>query len=145
MEFFRRLGYLGCVFDSETAVSATEFGWPDSGQVQPQVQGPVSPTSPMEVSMVPSAPAAPTARADVGAGMGLVSVVLGGIAGFVVGGTWGAGAGALGVGALRNGSRAFSMWRSEGATPEATKSATVSVLGLAAAGWLGYNAMQRNK
>ncbi len=75
--------------------------------------------------------------------MALVTSVLGAIGGFVVlGNLWGAGAGALGAGAVRNGARAFREWRTAGNTPEASKSALVSVLGLAAAGWLGYNARQ---
>jgi hypothetical protein len=46
----------------------------------------------------------------------------------------------LGAGAVRNGNRAYREWRQSGTTPEATKSATVALLGLAAAGWMGYNA-----
>lgn len=78
------------------------------------------------------------------AGSGLVAAVLGAGVGALIGGGWGAAAGLLTVGALRNSVRAGRRWSD--ADPalrvEARKSAAMAVVGLGAAGYFSYRAYQ---
>lgn len=71
-------------------------------------------------------------------GLYIVLVGAGAAAGFLVGGAWGAGAGAMFVGAARNGLRARSEWRTS--PGDAAKSGTLAVLGAALGGYLAYRA-----
>jgi hypothetical protein len=66
----------------------------------------------------------------------------GGIVGAITGGLWGAGAGVLLGGAVRNAWRAQSGWSAadEATRNEAAKSATMGAIGLAAGGFLAYQA-----
>lgn len=68
----------------------------------------------------------------------MVLVGAGAAVGFAFGGLWGAGAGALFVGAGRNGLRAKQQWSSDPA--EAAKSGTLAALGAALGGYLVYRA-----
>lgn len=91
----------------------------------------------------PVAPAASSARR----GAGLSIVLTGGatIAGALLGGLYGAGAGLFGMGAARNLSRAHGLWASSDAAErgEAAKSATLGVIGLLISGYLGYRAYRK--
>jgi len=87
----------------------------------------------------------PTARRS--AAMSILIAGAGGILGAITGGLWGAGAGVLLGGAIRNGWRAQSGWRSmeEPVRSEAAKSATMAAIGLAAGGFLAYRAYSSKK
>ena len=76
------------------------------------------------------------------AGVSFLMAAAGGIGGAIVGGAWGAGAGVLFMGALRNGWRAQTGWGSgdEATRNEAAKSATMAAIGVAAGGFLAYQA-----
>lgn len=144
MVIFQNSRYSAVVFDpAVTSSIETEAMWPEIENMRPKTQSPATLADVQSIITEPAATTTTTTRPEVSAGMGFVGVVLGGIAGFALGGIWGAGAGVLGVGAARNGARAYNEWQSSGVTPEATKSATVALLGLAGAAWLGYNATKR--
>jgi hypothetical protein len=85
---------------------------------------------------------APSARRA--AGFSLLIAAAGTAIGATFGGLWGAGAGLLGAGALRNAARARKHWGSEDAAAreEAASSATMAVVGGAASAYLGYRAYQ---
>lgn len=90
-------------------------------------------------------PAAPDMRtAARGAGVGVLFAAAGAAAGAAVGGLWGAGAGLLLAGALRNGARARKLWSSADTIQrqEAATSATMAVIGGGVAVYLGYRAHQ---
>lgn len=88
-----------------------------------------------------------TADTQKGAGVGLLLIALGGGAGAFAGGLYGAAAGVLGMGALRNALRAKKLWSST--VPEdqaeAGMSATTAGFGLLAAGFLIYQSYQKRK
>jgi hypothetical protein len=67
----------------------------------------------------------------------------GAIAGWLLGGGWGAGAGLLLMGAARNGYKAKSIWTTDRA--EAAKCATMAVAGAAGGGYLAYRAVKGKK
>lgn len=90
-------------------------------------------------------PVAPDMRSAArGAGVGVIFAAAGAAAGAVFGGLWGAGAGLLLAGALRNGARARKLWGAADAAQrqEAATSATMAVIGGGAAVYLGYRARQ---
>jgi hypothetical protein len=132
----------------ETMYSSPEIAMLGSGSDQPADQAPAAQLPQQQAVIVsPVAPTVPAATQPdaVDAGVGFLEVVLGGIGGFLLGRWWGVGAGVLGVGALRNSGRAYREWRTQGSTPEASKSATVAAIGMAAALWMGYNAKQKRE
>lgn len=136
----------------ESATAPAEVEWPGSGSDQPPVETSTQvsvekPKKEPAAFIVGSKPATfdPAVTPTTGAGVALVTGVLSGIAGYCFGGWWGAGAGVLGHGAVRNGNRAYQEWRKQGNTPEATKSGTVSLLGLAGSVWMGYKAKNKRK
>ena len=99
------------------------------------------PPAPMPVPVPP----APVATARRSAGMGLLMVVGGATLGGMLGGGWGAAAGALLVGGVRNAIRAKSTWGSAdpNARNEAARNATVAVIGIGAGGYCVYRANNR--
>ena len=88
---------------------------------------------------------APTARRSAAASILIAGA--GGILGAITGGLWGAGAGVLLGGAVRNAWRAQSSWGSmeEPVRNEAAKSATMAAIGIAAGGFLAYQAYSSKK
>lgn len=82
-----------------------------------------------------------------GAGFGIIWAAAGaGVGAATLGGWWGAGAGLLIAGAIRNGARARRLWGSgnPGDREEAGTSATMAVLGGGAGAYLGYRAYNRD-
>lgn len=79
-----------------------------------------------------------------GAARGLLLCAGGLLVGGLVGGPYGAGAGVVGAGAIRNILRAKNDWSNPDpeARAEAAKSATMSIFGLGIAAMLGYHAWQ---
>jgi len=103
---------------------------------------PVPAPAPMPASAQPAqAPLDASARR--GAGTALLLSGGAATAGWVVGGAWGAGAGFLLLGAVRNAWRAKTLWPSAVATEreEAAKSATMAVVGVLLGGYLSYRAV----
>lgn len=88
-----------------------------------------------------------TANTGKGAGIGLLLVALGGGAGALIGGAWGAAAGILGMGSVRNAHRATKLWSSSNPDEqkEAGMSATTAGFGLLATGFLVYQAYKHKK
>jgi len=89
------------------------------------------------------APVAPAPASRTSAGVALLLAGSGAVAGWLMGGGWGAGAGLLLVGAARNGYRAKSLWTADRA--EAAKCATMAVAGAAGGGYLAYRAVKGKK
>jgi hypothetical protein len=101
------------------------------------------PLSPLQPLPAPSAPTAdPAASRRAGAAVVLAGVGIG--TGALLGGLWGAGSGLFFSGAAMNALRARSLWVSDYADDrkEAIKTTVMAVLGVAAAGYLGYRAKQ---
>jgi hypothetical protein len=73
-------------------------------------------------------------------GLGIVLAAVGAALGAIVGGGWGAAAGALSVGVSRNALRARALWSDPAAEAEATKNASVAVAGLGIAAYCTYRA-----
>lgn len=91
----------------------------------------------------PSAPTIdPSASRRAGAAVVFAGVGIG--AGALLGGLWGAGSGLLFSGAALNALRARTLWASDFADDrkEAVKTTVMAVIGVAAAGYLGYRARQ---
>jgi hypothetical protein len=84
----------------------------------------------------------PTASRRAGTAIVFAGVGLG--AGALLGGLWGAGSGLLFSGAALNALRARTLWASDYADDkkEAVKTTVMAVIGVAAAGYLGYRAKQ---
>jgi hypothetical protein len=104
---------------------------------------------PASAPIVPSMAPGPGADADVrrGAGRALVVVTLGLVGGGLVGGAFGAAAGVVGVGAIRNLLRTKDTWSDSdpAVRVEAGKSATMAIFGLGIAGMLGYHAYKKHE
>lgn len=111
-------------------------------------QTPASPSS--RAAVVPVEPAGPVlpppgdGALRRGAARGLLFCSAGLLVGGLVGGAYGAGAGVVGAGALRNIFRAKNDWSNPDpeVRTEAAKSATMAIFGLGIAGMLGYHAWQ---
>lgn len=101
-----------------------------------------TPAAPLAPALAPAPNGAAAARR--GAGMGVLLATGGLLAGAVLGGAWGAGAGLLLVGAFRNASRARRFWGdpAPGQRHEAAKSATLAVFGAGVGSYLAYRAYQ---
>lgn len=104
------------------------------------------PTAPAPSAAAPAVALSPR-RAAVGAGVSLLVAAAGLGAGALLGGLWGAGAGLLMAGALRNGARAHKLWQSpdDSDRQEAVSSATMAVIGTGAGGYLAYRAYQEQR
>ena len=87
--------------------------------------------------VIAPAPAAQPSSFSVGIAVLLVGA--GATAGYVLGGGWGAGAGALFVGAARNGMRARKDWSSDPAS--AAKAASFAAIGAGIGAYLVYRAV----
>lgn len=112
---------------------------------KPTAVGQEDPSAAPSAAIVPQGPGpltAPSARRA--AGVSLLIAAGGAAVGAMVGGVWGAGAGLLAAGALRNGARAKKLWGSADQTErdEAASSVTMAIVGGASAGYLGYRAYQ---
>ena len=131
------------LFDQSALNSIDDPAQPDRSESVPTVLNTGVPTSsPTEPNLITVA-ASTQPSPSKSAGLGLLAVVVGAGAGYAIKGKWGALAGALAVGGLRNGQRAIQAWRSPtGDESEAQKSGLVALLGLAAAGYAGYKAME---
>lgn len=121
------------------------YAYTPYGAAEPPSPGPSSPP------VVPS-PGMPIVPGNVGdsalrrgAAKGLLLCTAGLVVGGLVAGPFGAGAGVVGVGALRNIMRAKDGWAAADpeARAEAAKSVTMAIFGLGIAGMLGYQAWQR--
>jgi len=77
----------------------------------------------------------------------LIFAALGAGVGAAVGGAWGLGAGVLLVGSARNAIRARQLWGApeERDREEAAKSATMGIVGVAAGGYLAYQAYRKDR
>jgi hypothetical protein len=97
-----------------------------------------APLAPLPVAPPPTPDPAAATRA--GAAIIIAGAGLG--AGALLGGLWGAGSGLLFSGALMNALRARALWASSAASDrsEAIKTTVMSVVGIAAGGYLGYRA-----
>lgn len=98
----------------------------------------------------PAAPATeqPSARSAArGAGVSVLFAGAGVAVGYALGQWWGAGAGLLIAGAIRNGARAKKLWAdpTEEGREEAASSATMSVVGGGAGAYLAYRAYQEQR
>lgn len=96
----------------------------------------------------PAATAQPSARsAQRGAGVSVLFAGAGVAVGYALGQWWGAGAGLLIAGAIRNGARAKKLWAdpTEEGREEAASSATMSVVGGGAGAYLAYRAYQEQR
>lgn len=116
-------------------VPATSAQAPQHLQVQPvpQVPAPVA---------LPAAPSPTAARRS--AGLGIIGAAVATGVGGWLGGGFGAGAGLLLFGGVRNALRARAAWIGTPADPQvATRSATLALFGLCAGGYLGYRAYVR--
>lgn len=104
---------------------------------------PAPPPSPIQPLPVPPAPTAdPAASRRAGAAVVFAGVGIG--TGALLGGLWGAGSGLFFSGAAMNALRARTLWASDFADDrkEAIKTTVMAVIGVAAAGYLGYRAKQ---
>lgn len=105
---------------------------------------PPPPPTPPGGALAPATVAEPpTGGSRTKAGFSLLGAVVSGAAGYWLGGGYGAGAGVLYFGALRNAVRTAGTVGKDGA--EAAKAGTVTLLGLAAAGYLTYQAVQTRR
>lgn len=97
---------------------------------------------------VPQPPAAPTVdpTASRRAGAAIVFAGIGVGTGALLGGLWGAGSGLLFAGAAMNAYRSRALWASDYADDkkEAVKTTVMAVVGIAAAGYLGYKAKAKH-
>lgn len=98
------------------------------------------PTSVTPLPVAPTPTVDPSAKTRAGAAIVIAGAGLG--AGALLGGPWGAGSGLLFSGALLNAWRARTLWASPLPTDraEAIKTTVMSVIGIAAGGYLGYRA-----
>lgn len=98
-----------------------------------------------EPAPMPASVTAPGARR--GAGVSLLVAATGTVVGFAAGGLWGAGAGLLMAGALRNAARAKKLWGSADVADreEAASSVTWAIMGGAGGAYLGYRAYQERR
>lgn len=125
----------------------------DRPYVPPEL--PVAPTETRSpVAMPPVAPMQPAAAlapsagpSRFGVGMAIVTVGLATGVGAYVGGAYGAGAGLLLSGAVRNTLRAKRLWTAPSPTDhsEAVKSGTMALFGLGIGGWLAYKAYESRR
>lgn len=104
--------------------------------------------SPLPAPMPPPGPLLPQsddAALRRGAGRALLFVSGGLAVGWLVGGTFGAAAGVVGAGAIRNALRVREAWNSPSPDErsEAGKSATMAIFGFGIAGMLAYKAYQK--
>ena len=116
----------------------------ESAEAPPQ---PAASSAPLAPVPAPSLAPAPATAPSSGAGRALIFATGGLIAGALVGGAWGAAAGVVGVGAVRNLARVRALWQSpvEAERAEATKSATIGIVGVGLAGTLGYQAYKAKR
>lgn len=117
---------------------ATSPAAPEHLQVRPSTGPLVAP------DQQPLAPAAETGTARRHAGLTLIGAALATGGGAWLGGGFGAGAGLLLFGGMRNALRARTAWSA--APPnlaEGTRSATLALFGLGVGGYLGYRAYTR--
>jgi hypothetical protein len=121
---------------------------PAPAQTPPFVM-PVTPApGPAPLAPLPVAPPpTPDPSASTRAGTAIVLVGAGLDAGALLGGLWGAGSGLLFSGALINAWRARTLWASTAPTDrsEAIKTTVMSIVGIAAGGYLGYKANAKRK
>jgi len=122
-------------------------GYPDPFGADPAPVPPEPPPEPASPAVpAPVAPpVTPPPSARRGAGLSIVITGAATIAGALVGGLYGAGAGLFGMGAARNLARAQRLWTSTDAAErgEAAKSATLGALGILIGGYLGYRAYRK--
>jgi hypothetical protein len=99
----------------------------------------------MPVAPMPVAPGPSDAALRRGAGRALVLTGIGLVGGGLVGGAFGAAAGVVLMGALRNLNRTRTTWShpDPAERSEAGKSATMGIFGLGVAAMLGYQAYKR--
>lgn len=121
------------------------FGADPGGAVPPAGPGPMpipNDVTPAPAPAVQLAPPPMTSSATSGAGKALLFVTGGLVVGAIAGGAWGAAAGVVGVGAMRNMARVRALWNSpvDAERSEAGKSATMAIFGIGIAGMLGYQA-----
>lgn len=97
--------------------------------------------------IAPTAPPSAPPSAARGAGVTLLMAVGGASAGAALGGGWGACAGLLLMGALRNGARARKLWGSADPAQqqESAASATMALVGGAAGAYMGYRAYRERR
>lgn len=120
-------------------------GGDDPGAAPAPQPSPLAPPVGPAPAVVPPGPTDNAAAS--GAGKALLWVTGGLVIGALVGGSMGAAAGVVGVGAARNVVRVKALWNSPNPTDrsEAGKSATMAIFGLGIAGMLGYHAYQNKK
>jgi hypothetical protein len=129
--FFDQDGWNAPTGDTAPAPTAEQAPAPEQ---QPE------PAPPPEMAPAP-APVAPPSSFKTGTAV--VMVGLGAALGWAAGGLWGAGAGALWVGAARNGLRSRAQWPTD--PSGAAKTASLAVVGAALGGYLAYRAYHARK
>lgn len=120
----------------------------DGGGGPPPDPGPAPMPAPsMALAPIPVPPGPSDGAAAAGAGKALLWVTAGLVVGALAGGSMGAAAGVVGVGAARNVLRVRSLWSSPNPSDrsEAGKSATMAIFGIGIAGMLGYHAYQQKQ
>jgi hypothetical protein len=135
-------------YGDDTPPAAADPAAAPPAQAVPSQTPPFVMPAPTAVTPLPIPPVPTTdPSAQTRAGVAIVIAGAGVGAGALLGGLWGAGSGLLFSGALLNAWRARTLWSSPVPTDrsEAIKTTVMSVVGIAAGGYLGYRAHQSKK